>query len=501
MKGLSDLVALGEGSTIEFKRSLRSDLGREICAFANATGGVILLGVDDEGTVRGVEGHNRLKSQVQSVARSADPPISVELDSMGDVLAVRVPAQRGKPYSFGGKFFIRDGASSQQMSRDEIREFFFAEGVIRFDESPCRRFSLDDDLDDGTWAVFRRRAKIPGHMDPETALRNLELLAGDGRMTNAGAWLLAKRIRKFHSSAHLSCALFEGTTKREILDRRDFQADVYSMVDDAMTWVRSKINVRYIITGSVNRKERPELPLDAIRETLVNAVAHRDYRSTANVQVCLYHDRLEVVSPGGLPAGMTEAELGVRSVPRNPLLFGMLHRMDAVEHIGSGIRRIRDLCREWRVPAPVIDVSEHWVTVIFRRPALGGEGSGMASEGPGRDQMGTKSGPSRDQVGILRKSLSARAMTELMLVVGRKNRTKFRNQVLRPLLEAGWIEMTVPDKPTSRNQRYRTTVAGREVLAGAVESGGERERYPLPGSSDHGELPMVRSPRREWPDE
>ena len=92
MKPLSDLVALGEGFTIEFKRSLRSDLGRELCAFANATGEVILLCVDDEGTVRGVEGHNRLKSQVQSVARSADPPISVELESMGDMLAIRVPA-------------------------------------------------------------------------------------------------------------------------------------------------------------------------------------------------------------------------------------------------------------------------------------------------------------------------------------------------------------------------------------------------------------------------
>ena len=500
MKALSDLLALGEGSSVEFKRSLRSDLGREICAFANAAGGVILLGVDDEGRVRGVEGHNRLKSQVQSVARSADPPISVELESMGDVLAVRVPSQRGRPYSFGGKFFVRDGASSQQMSRDEIREFFFAEGVIRFDESPCRRFSLDDDLDDETWAVFRRRAKIPDHMDPDTALRNLELLASDGRMANAGAWLLAKRIRKFHSSAHLSCALFEGTTKREILDRRDFQSDVYTMVGDAMTWVRSKINVRYIITGSVNREERPELPLDAIREAVVNAVAHRDYRSTANVQVCLYHDRLEIVSPGGLPAGMTEAELGVKSVPRNPLLFGILHRMDAVEHIGSGIRRIRDLCREWGVPAPVIDVSEHWVTVGFRRPAVGGEGSDSTSEGPGRDQVGTKSGPSRDQVAILRNSLAGKPITELMAAMGRTNRTKFRNQVLRPLLEAGWIEMTVPDKPTSRNQRYRTTAAGREVLAG-VEGGGDAGRYPMAGAIDEGEVRMVRSPRREWSDE
>ena len=419
---------------------------------------------------------------------------------MGDVLAIRVPAQPSKPYSFGGKFFIRDGASSQQMSRDEIREFFFAEGVIRFDESPCRRFSLDDDLDDETWAVFRQRAKIPDHMELETALANLDLLTADGGITNAAAWLLAKDIRRFHASAHLSCALFQGTTKTEILDRRDFPGDVYSMIEGAITWVRSKVNVHYVITGSVKREERPELPMDAVREAVVNAVAHRDYRSTANVQVCLYHDRLEVVSPGGLPAGMTEAELGVKSVPRNPLLFGMLHRMDAVEHIGSGIRRIRDLCREWGVPAPVIDVSEHWVTVTFRRPALGGEGSGATSEGPARDQVGTKSAPSRHQVEILRKSLSAQPMTELMAVAGRKDRTKFRNQVLRPLLEAGWIEMTIPDKPTSRKQRYRTTAVGRDVVVG-VEGSGEAGRYPVPGAIDEADVPMVRSPRREWPDE
>lgn len=137
MTALSDLVALGEGFTIEFKRSLSSDLGREICAFANATGGVILLGVDDDGTVCGVEANNRMKSRVQSIARSADPPISVEVESMGDALV------------------------------------------------------------------------------------------GDRWITNAGAWLLAENIRKFHASAHLSCALFQGTTKTQILDRRDFPGDIF----------------------------------------------------------------------------------------------------------------------------------------------------------------------------------------------------------------------------------------------------------------------------------
>ncbi len=90
---LSDLVSLGEGFTIEFKRSGTSGLGREICAFANATGGTILLGVADDGEVVGVEKHNRLKSEVQSIARSADPPIAVEIEPAGRILCVRVPAQ------------------------------------------------------------------------------------------------------------------------------------------------------------------------------------------------------------------------------------------------------------------------------------------------------------------------------------------------------------------------------------------------------------------------
>ena len=143
---LSNLIALGEGFTTEFKRTGTSNLGREICAFGNATGGVILIGVADDGEIAGVVNHNELKSQVQSIARSAEPPIAVEVESVGKVLCITVPEQHSKPYSFGGKFFIREGASSQQMSRDEIREFFFKEGLIHFDETPCLDYDLAQDL-------------------------------------------------------------------------------------------------------------------------------------------------------------------------------------------------------------------------------------------------------------------------------------------------------------------------------------------------------------------
>ena len=461
---LSNLTALGEGYTIEFKRSGTSGLGREICAFANATGGVILIGVADDGGICGVSNHNRLKSQVQSIARSAEPPIAVEIESVDGVICVAVPAQQSKPYSFGGKFFIREGASSQQMAREEIREFFYKEGLIHFDETACGKFSLEKDLDEETWSLFQRRAKIPEDMDPETALRNLHLMGEDGRMTHAGAWLLARDIRKFNISADVACALFMGTDKVRILDRRDFHGDVYSMIEEVIAWILSKINVEYIIKH-VRREERPELPEEAIREAVVNALAHRDYRSTANVQIYLFTDRLEIVSPGGLPAGMTEADLGIKSIPRNPLLFGILHRMEAVERIGSGIRRIRDLCREHGVAEPLIEVSESWVTTSFRRPVTESEEEAGDRSAPGRHQVGTKSAPGRHQVQILRNCLTEKAIRTLMASASRKDRTKFRNQVLKPLLQGGWLEMTIPDKPTSSKQKYRLTDKGRQLLA------------------------------------
>jgi ATP-dependent DNA helicase RecG len=445
---IKNLLPLGKGFTTEFKRSGTSNLGREICAFANATGGIILIGVTDAGEVVGVNDHNRLKSEVQSIARSAEPPIAVEVESVGNVLCVTIPAQQSKPYSFGGKFFIREGASSMQMTRTEIREFFYSEGLIHFDETPCNKFSLETDLNDEVWLLFRRRAKIHADMEPETTLRNLHLLKQDGSMTHAGAWLLAHDIQKFNISADVACALFMGTDKVRILDRRGFNGDVYSMIDDVVAWILSKINVEYIIKH-VKREERPELPEEALREAVVNALAHRDYRSTANVQIYIFKDRIEIVSPGGLPAGMTEADLGVKSIPRNPLLFGVLYRMDVVEHIGSGIRRIRNLCREYGVAEPETEVSESWVTTIFTRPL---------------DDDKQVTGQVTGQVErLLTIFETEHSREELQSRLGLKHRDSFVNSYLKPALTSDLIEMTIPEKPKSRLQKYRLTEKGKTL--------------------------------------
>ena len=145
---IKELVARGEGPTIEFTRPLTKDLGRELCAFANAGAGTVLVCVSDAGRVVGVADHERLKSRVLSAARSADPSIEVEVESVGEVLRVVVPPQKRKPYSFGGRFFMRDGASSRQMSDAEVEDLFYAAGRLHFDRKPCPDFSIESDLDD-----------------------------------------------------------------------------------------------------------------------------------------------------------------------------------------------------------------------------------------------------------------------------------------------------------------------------------------------------------------
>ena len=404
--------------------------------------------------------HNRLKSQVQSIARSADPPIAVEVESVGEVLWVTAPEQQGKPYSFGGRFFIREGATCQQMSRDEIREFFFKEGLIRLDETPCNAFDPSVEITSARWAEFAEQAGIDPGLPPMTVLENLHLVKDTG-MTHAGAWLLADDITRFTLQAGVICAVFQGSTKSRVLDRKEFHGNLYAIYQEVMAYFQAKLNSA-LIPHAQGRDERLELPESALREAVVNAIAHRDYRSTANVQVYIFQDRVEIVTPGGLPAGMREEELGSKSVPRNPLLFSLLYRMKLVEQIGSGIRRIRDACLEHGVAEPVIRVSTDWVTVTFPRREVA-----IAPHVPPHHEAPHVI----PHVGRLIAALQGEmSRAELMAALGLADRKHFAKTYLHPGLDAGLIEMTLPQSPRSKRQRYRLTALGRGVRKSRQES-------------------------------
>jgi ATP-dependent DNA helicase RecG len=136
LQNLKDLISTGEGQLLEFKRSGVSHLGREICAFANTFGGRILIGVTDEGEIIPTQITNQLRSEVQSIARNIEPPLLVNLEEVAGVLILEVPASRFKPHSSSGKFYLREGATCQQMNRDKFENFSTAKALSTLMKKP-----------------------------------------------------------------------------------------------------------------------------------------------------------------------------------------------------------------------------------------------------------------------------------------------------------------------------------------------------------------------------
>jgi len=180
----------------------------------------------------------------------------------------------------------------------------------------------------------------------------------------------------------------------------------------------------------------------------------------SSVQVMLFADRLEIWNPGSLPPGLTIDSLkGPHpSIPHNPLLAESLFLAEYIEKAGSGTADMYKLCLAAGLPDPLFRQDSGGVVLTLARAPAG------TKAGPGQDQVGTKSALSRHQVAVLRKCLQEEVLTTLVAATGRSDRTKFRHQVLNPLIEQGFVEMTIPDKPRSSNQRYRITTEGKAVL-------------------------------------
>lgn len=214
--------------------------------------------------------------------------------------------------------------------------------------------------------------------------------------------------------------------------------------------------------GSIFREDRLPVPAEALREVILNAVMHRDCsRASSYVAIAVFDDRIEVRSVGDFPTGIRAEILSGDhpSILRNPLIAGAFHRTGAVEVWGRGTNRVIEACRAYGIARPEFSKQAGVVTVTFEAAVVPD-----AVAGPSRDQVGTKSGLSGEQVQILELASVPRSLQELMEPSGRTNRTKFRDQVVAPLLEAGLLEMTIPDKPRSSRQQYRTTPAGARLL-------------------------------------
>ncbi len=466
---LDAMLRAGEGPAVEYKESLSASFARELVAFANTAGGHVLLGVADNGTIKGIRDTNDLRARIQGIARNCDPPVSVQLERIGEVTVVEVEEATAKPVQCSDGFFIRHGAVSQKLTRNEIRDIFRGEGSLRFDTAICSEFCYPRDFDEDKFKHWVQLSGITGQPDPAELLVNIEAAeeSDEGLLfRNAGVLFFAKAPRRFFNQAYITCLLGKGTDKVDVLDRKDFDGGLVADIEDALRFVERNTRTAWRIEG-LQRTNIHEYPMKAVREAITNAVMHRDwFVDGANVFVEVYSDRLEVTSPGSLPKGMTLGDLGQKSVRRNALIADLLHRIEFIEKAGTGIRRIRAEAREQGCPEPEFLETGFFSTVFRPNPEVRAEAESQAGgDLGGFSEVTPQVTP---QVQVVRALQGEMRRGDLQEALGLTDRKHFRKNYLLPALKEGLIEMTVPDKPTSRLQRYRLTDAGREVL---VEQG------------------------------
>lgn len=364
---LLELLRRSEGKTLEFKRDLSSPDGvvRTVVAFANTAGGCVLIGVDDRTRdVRGVVDPLSLEERLANlISDRVEPRILPDLEILPwrntHVVAVQIHPSASRPHHLRREgeargTFVRVGSTNRRADAEligELRRYSRAESL---DEQPMP--DLDSEAID-----FRAASECFAaiRMLTTSDLETLRLVTRyQGRLVpTVGGVLLFGRDRQRHfPDAWIQVGRFGGTDRTRILDHAELRGHPVSAIEDAIGFIHKHLRHGAQI-GPVRRVDRPDLPSVAIREAVINAVAHADYaQHGAPIRIALYDDRLEIESPGLLPFGLTVDDLrsGISKL-RNRVIGRVFHELGLIEQWGSGIQRMSAACREAGLSPPDLE--------------------------------------------------------------------------------------------------------------------------------------------------
>ena len=320
------------------------ELTEEICAFANAAGGVLLIGVNDANEIKGVIIDNSKRSSIQNSISEISPQVNCSFEIVNveglDVAVIEVPAGTNKPYVYSGAIYVRVGPNSQKLTTSEqMRDFFQQANKLHFDEATCNTFDPETQLDEGNFVNFRVEAGFLPNISDNQIRQNLHLFTSDGFFKRGAVLFFGAHPESFYEQAIIRCVAFRGKNKRFISDDKSYGGPLFHQYINAMEWLRGKLNVAYDIEGQGGgpRKEVWEIPETIFKEAIINALSHRDYYEKGAVTTIeLFDDRVEISNSGELLAAVGK-DFGHKSVWSNPLIFGLFQRIYLVEKVGSGI--------------------------------------------------------------------------------------------------------------------------------------------------------------------
>lgn len=347
---------LVENKTTEFKREYVEDIKNTIVAFANCDGGTLYIGVDDDGTVCGVDNVDGTMLRVTNAIRDAvRPDITMFVECRNDVMdeksIVCVTVQRGtaRPYYLHGKgirpegVYVRQGASTVPATDAVILNMIKETSGDSYETAR----SLDQNLTFDKSADFFKKRKVEFG---KAQMRTLHLIGGDNTYTNL-AFLLSEQCTHM-----IKLAVFEGSKKSVFRDRRELSGSLLEQLEEAFDYIDRYNRTRAEFSG-LDRLDTRDYPPEAIREALMNAIVHRDYSFSGATLISIFEDRIEFVTIGGLMNGITldDVKLGV-SVLRNQYLANIFYRLRLIEAYGTGILKINECYDDYAVK-PIIETT------------------------------------------------------------------------------------------------------------------------------------------------
>ena len=338
-----------------------SDIAVTLAAMANTAGGTLLLGVTPRAEKPvGVDDAENAVNRVLEAALSLDPPLIIPLPQVvrvkgSPMVVIQVP--RGMPYVYAleGRYLRRDGEANHPLTPQMLRRLFLERGDVTFEAEPARN-AHKDDLDWGQVEAYYANLSGMGSLSAEQLLLKRGCLVmhdGEIRPTNAGILLFGKDPQPFIRGSDITAARFAGQEMSDVFVRQDIGGTLPQQIRRVETFLVDNLRKGVQLGRNMARTEQLEYPLQAVRELVVNAVAHRDYSIQGDgIRLYLFSDRLEITSPGGLPGPVTIDNIVDERFSRNSAMVQVLSDMGFIERLGYGVDRVLALMREYHLPEP-----------------------------------------------------------------------------------------------------------------------------------------------------
>lgn len=346
-----------ESKSLEFKSSLTNTFLKTVSAYSNFGDGEIIFGVNDDGTICGIENAEYVRLDIENKINdsiSPKPDFELIIDESKKTIRLIVREGEYKPYLYKGKAYRRSDSATIEIDRSELKALVLEGSNLSFEEiaSEQQRLKFED-------LSKKLEEKLGVSVTTEDVLRTLGLFTKDKRYNNAAALLADKNY--FYG---IDIARF-GNSINEIRDRETIAGvSILKQYDEAVSMI--KRYYRYELISGIERKTVELIPENAFREAVANALIHRDWSINAHISIAMFQDRIEIKSPGSLPRGLTaeEYENGGISCLRNPIIGNLFFRLKYIEMFGTGVTRIKHAYANARIK-PQFNITDNVISVIL----------------------------------------------------------------------------------------------------------------------------------------